>query len=79
MQVMSLNGLSAIGVVAEDSDREGELGSLVGVVTVTDCSKIVVPSEGKQALSVSLGDMCKNVQVDHDGRERGEERAPGMV
>lgn len=82
MQVMSINGLSAIGVVIadpkSDPERESELGALIGVVTVTDCSKIVVPSEGKQALAVSLGEMCKNVQKDHKGMERGEERVPGM-
>lgn len=76
MQVMSLNGLSALGVVT--GNPEGELSSLIGVVTVADCSKLVVPSEGKQVLGMGLGDMCKNVLVDHHGRERGEERVPGM-
>lgn len=79
MQVMSLNGLGAIGVVTGDSERDGELSSLVGVVTVADCSKVVVPSEGKQALGMGLGDMCKKVlSGHHGGRERGEERVPGM-
>ncbi|KAL1409685.1 hypothetical protein Q8F55_003681 [Vanrija albida] len=76
MQVMSLNGMSALGVIGNDSDRDPELSSLVGIVTVSDCSKLVVPSEGKHALGMSLGDMCKNVLADHHGRERGEERVP---
>jgi len=80
MQIMSLNGLSALGVVTGEPEREGEQSSLVGVVTVTDCSKLVVPSEGKQALGMGLGDMCKNVMAAQDsGRERGEERVPGKI
>ncbi|TXT06072.1 hypothetical protein VHUM_03545 [Vanrija humicola] len=76
MQVMSLNGMGALGVIGSDSDRDPELSSLVGIVTVSDCSKLVVPSEGKHALGMALGDMCKNVLADHHGLERGEERVP---
>lgn len=80
MQVMSLNGLNALGVVTGDPDRdEGELGSLIGVVTTTDCAKLVVPSEGKHALEMSLSDMCKNVLSDHEGGDRGEERVPSKL
>jgi glycine/D-amino acid oxidase-like deaminating enzyme len=78
MQVMSLNGLGALGVVTGETEWEGEPSSLVAVVTANDCSKLVVPSEGKQALGMGLGDMCKNVMAEqHGGRERGEERVPG--
>lgn len=78
MQVMSLNGLSALGVVTGTGEREGELCALTGVVTTADCARLVVPSEGKQALGMGLGDMCKNVLVGHpEGRDRGEERVPG--
>lgn len=78
MQVMSLNGLGALGVVTGETEWEGEPSALVGVVTVNDCSKLVVPSEGKQALGMGLGDMCKNVLAAQDGGvERGEERVPG--
>lgn len=77
MQVMSLSGLNALGVVTGDPDRDGELGNLIGVVTTTDCAKVVVPSEGKQALEMTLDELCKNVLAEHQGRDRGEERVPG--
>lgn len=78
MQVMSLNGLSALGVVTGNGERDGELCALSGVVTAADCARLVVPSEGKQALGMGLGDMCKNVLMGHpEGRDRGEERVPG--
>ncbi|BEJ18202.1 hypothetical protein CspHIS471_0704790 [Cutaneotrichosporon sp. HIS471] len=76
MQVMSLNGLGAIGVTNGEPDREGELDSLVGVVTATDCAKAVVPSEGKQALEMGLSDMCKGVLSKYPGGDLGEERVP---
>lgn len=80
MQVMSLSGLSALGVVTGDPDRDGELSSLIGVVTTTDCAKLVVPSEGKHALEMGLSEMCKNVLSDHEGGEdRGEDRVPGAA
>jgi CBS domain-containing protein len=77
MQVLSLNGLSALGVTTGDPDREGELSSLVGVVTTSDCARVVVPSEGKLALEMSLADMCKGVLSEYPGGDLGEERVPG--
>lgn len=79
MQVMSLDGLSALGVTTGDPDREGELSSLVGVVTTNDCAKVVVPSEGKLALEMGLADMCKGVLSEYPGGDLGEERVPGKL
>ncbi|KAK4686626.1 hypothetical protein P7C73_g3496, partial [Tremellales sp. Uapishka_1] len=124
MQVMSFNGLSALGVLSGSgssssrdrvrressgssnsssasgppailtsspsllpsagleltltpSPSDGGYGELVSVVTVKDCARIVVPSEGKQVLGMGLERMGKGMQVIEDGgRERGEERIP---
>jgi hypothetical protein len=62
-------------------DPEGELndpgqGELVHVVTVRDCARLVVPSEGKKALGMGLEEMGRMVQRDGDWYERGEERVP---
>lgn len=125
MQVMSINGLSALGVLSgagllrERSDRRQSSGSsgsssgglvfrsssstalsgsplvspvqemaspfdtmgmgdLVSVVTVKQCARLVVPSEGKQALGLGLEEMVKQVQyVEEAGLDRGEERVSG--
>lgn len=52
-------------------------GDLVSIVTVEDCTKLVVPSEGRKVLSMGLEQMVKEVQrIEDGGRERGEERMP---
>ncbi|WVQ70046.1 uncharacterized protein L199_008270 [Kwoniella botswanensis] len=90
MQVMCQYGLRVLGVLDEtrrtaltnDSSPllapadEGE-GGLVSVVRVKDCARIVIPSEGKQALTLSLADLIKLVESEEAaGKERGEERMP---
>jgi CBS domain-containing protein len=56
-----------------------ESGQLMSVVTAEECTRVVVPSEGKQVLGMGLGEMVRKVQyVEAAGRERGEERVPGM-
>ncbi|KAL7424002.1 hypothetical protein Q5752_001587 [Cryptotrichosporon argae] len=123
MQVMSLSGLNAVGVLSGPGGSRHRRGSsasrsstgssgsaglaagatardylsatgtagapvtevldlppqndLVGIVTVHDCARLVVPSEGRQVLGMGLERMCKAIQVvDEPGRERGEERIP---
>lgn len=56
-----------------------EAGQLMSVVTAEECTRVVVPSEGKQVLGMGLGEMVRKVQyVEAAGRERGEERVPGV-
>jgi hypothetical protein len=63
--------LDAGGSAAKDGD-------LVSVATVKDCARVVVPSEGKQALGMGLEQMVKVLQYGEEaGAERGEERVPG--
>jgi hypothetical protein len=54
------------------------MGTLASVVTVKECTRVVVPSEGKQILGMGLEEMVKKVQyVEAAGQDRGEERKPG--
>lgn len=51
---------------------------LVNVITAETCARLVVPSEGKQALGMGLEQATKAMQViEHAGQARGEERVPG--
>lgn len=51
---------------------------LVNIITVETCARLVVPSEGKQALGMGLDQATKVMQViEHAGQTRGEERVPG--
>lgn len=55
-------------------------GELIGVVTVQDCARLVVPSEGRQALGMGLEAFVKTKQsVEQAGTERGEERVRGEL
>ena len=52
---------------------------LVNIITVETCARLVVPSEGKQALGMGLEQATKVMQViEHAGQTRGEERVPGQ-
>ncbi|KAK6902967.1 hypothetical protein I203_108228 [Kwoniella mangroviensis CBS 8507] len=90
MQVMCQHGLRVLGVLDETRRTaltnesspllapadEGK-GGLISIVRVMDCARIVVPSEGKQALTLSLADLIKLVESEEAaGKERGEERMP---
>lgn len=56
------------------------MGELKSVVTVKQCTRVVVPSEGKQVLGMGLEDMVKMAQyVEEAGQDRGEERVPGEL
>lgn len=61
------------------SPFEGLTGpELVNVITAETCARLVVPSEGKQALGMGLEQATKTMQViEHAGQARGEERVPG--
>ncbi|WWD15935.1 hypothetical protein CI109_100359 [Kwoniella shandongensis] len=103
MQVMSVHGRRALGVLAGQSShsrrfrRSSSSGSdvpspqatspmlspvdapdeLVSIVRSRECAALVIPSEGKQVLAMSLEEMVKNLQVrEEGGRDRGEERMP---
>nr|XP_019042260.1 hypothetical protein I302_08861 [Kwoniella bestiolae CBS 10118]OCF21190.1 hypothetical protein I302_08861 [Kwoniella bestiolae CBS 10118] len=90
MQIMRRHGLRVLGILGEarrtaSGDDSSPLlipadeskGVLVSVVRAKDCAKIVVPSEGKRALTMSLTDLVKLVESEETaGRERGEERMP---
>ena len=131
MQVMSLNNLSALGVLGESvtrhrrssssssSSRHVRVGSsssfkppsrsgsqvfnispsilpvspglelpspfdsgggeLMSIITAEGCGRLVVPSQGREALGMGLGEATKSLQViEHAGQARGEERVPGM-
>jgi hypothetical protein len=137
MQVMSLNNLSALGVLGESSIRHrrssssssssrhvrvgssssykqpsrsgsqifsspligpityspgaelpspfdsggigGGGGELMNIITAEGCGRLVVPSQGREALGMGLGEATKSLQViECAGQERGEERVPGM-
>jgi len=131
MQVMSLNNLSALGVLGESATRHRrssssssssrhvrvgssssfkppsrsgsqvfnispsilpvspglELpspfdsggGELMSIITAEGCGRLVVPSQGREALGMGLGEATKSLQViEHAGQARGEERVPGM-
>lgn len=56
----------------------GQRAELAGVITVEDCARLVVPSEGKQALGMGLEQAIKSMHLaEHAGQERGEERVLG--
>jgi hypothetical protein len=56
----------------------GQRAELSGVITVEDCARLVVPSEGKQALGMGLEQAIKSMHLaEHAGQERGEERVLG--
>ncbi|KAK8869792.1 hypothetical protein IAR55_000360 [Kwoniella newhampshirensis] len=104
MQVMSVHGHRALGVLAERGPYSGRFrrtsssGSdtspqntspllapadasdeLVSIVRSRECAALVIPSEGKQVLAMALEDMVKSTQVrEESGRDRGEERMPGL-
>ena len=118
MQIMSLNGLTGLGVLSgaglsrsrsrtstnsqsptsdSSSSSKGraspmqamptmspvlmpvrEESDLLSVVTVQDCAKMVIPSQGREVLSMGLDELVRAVQVNETGgRERGEEKLPG--
>jgi len=53
-------------------------GELINVITAEGCGRLVVPSQGREALSMGLGEATKRLQViECAGQERGEERVPG--
>jgi CBS domain-containing protein len=53
-------------------------GELMNVITAEGCARLVVPSQGKEALGMGLGEAAKMLQqVEYAGQERGEERVPG--
>nr|XP_019013562.1 uncharacterized protein I206_01632 [Kwoniella pini CBS 10737]OCF52343.1 hypothetical protein I206_01632 [Kwoniella pini CBS 10737] len=93
MQAMNRYGLRVLGVLAEVKDQtlgsdtspvlspvDEEESSLVSVVRGRDCARMVVPSEGKQALTMSLAELIKLVEEDEiAGKERGEERMPSDI
>lgn len=92
MQVMSIQGLGALGVLrarnGSDSSGSSVTSSpdpfdlvlsqeLLSVVTCRDCASLVVPSEGKKVLGMTLEDLVKGLQVSElAGQARGEERFP---
>lgn len=96
MQVMSVQGLGALGVIIDRNSRSTSnssssssvtsspdpfetigLNDLLSVVTARDCTSVVVPSEGKQALGMGLELMVKGLQIQEPaGQARGEERFP---
>jgi len=54
-------------------------GELINVITAEMCGRLVVPSQGREALGMGLGEATKKLQViECAGQERGEERVPGM-
>lgn len=69
----------SIEMLASPFDQLG-MGGLMSVVTVKECTRVVVPSEGKQVLGMGLEEMVKTVQyVEAAGQDRGEERVPGEL
>jgi CBS domain-containing protein len=130
MQVMSLNNLSALGVLGESATRHRRTsssssssrhvrvgssssfkppsrsgsqvfnispsilpvspglelpspfdsggGELMSIITAEGCGRLVVPSQGREALGMGLGEATKSLQIiEHAGQARGEERVPG--
>jgi len=54
-------------------------GELINVITAEGCARLVVPSQGKEALGMGLAEAAKMLQqVEYAGQERGEERVPGL-
>nr|XP_018263821.1 uncharacterized protein I303_03694 [Kwoniella dejecticola CBS 10117]OBR85979.1 hypothetical protein I303_03694 [Kwoniella dejecticola CBS 10117] len=90
MQAMNRHGLRVLGVLAEAKQRSSgsdnspimspvdeDDNTLISVVRGKDCARLVVPSEGKQALALSLAELIKIVEGDEPaGMQRGEERMP---
>ncbi|EIW69478.1 hypothetical protein TREMEDRAFT_62339 [Tremella mesenterica DSM 1558] len=119
MQVMSLNGLAALGVLSGSGNGNtrrdsfssnpssggisrsssislstspmlvpaspehlspidsGCPGDLLSVISVEDCTRLVIPSEGKKVLGMGLEQLVKKIQVkENAGLERGEDKVP---
>jgi hypothetical protein len=54
-------------------------GELINIITAEGCGRLVVPSQGREALGMGLGEATKKLQViEYAGQERGEERVPGQ-
>lgn len=54
-------------------------GELINIITAEGCARLVVPSQGKEALGMGLAEAAKMLQqVEYAGQERGEERVPGL-
>jgi hypothetical protein len=50
----------------------------MSIITAEGCGRFVVPSQGREALGMGLGEATKSLQViEHAGQARGEERVPG--
>jgi hypothetical protein len=50
----------------------------MSIITAEGCGRLVVPSQGREALGMGLGEATKSLQViEHAGQARGEERVPG--
>ncbi|WWC61098.1 uncharacterized protein I303_103676 [Kwoniella dejecticola CBS 10117] len=93
MQAMNRHGLRVLGVLAEAKQRSSgsdnspimspvdeDDNTLISVVRGKDCARLVVPSEGKQALALSLAELIKIVEGDEPaGMQRGEERMPATA
>lgn len=51
----------------------------MSIITAEGCGRLVVPSQGREALGMGLGEATKSLQLlEHAGQARGEERVPGM-
>jgi hypothetical protein len=51
----------------------------MSIITAEGCGRLVVPSQGREALGMGLGEATKSLQViELAGQARGEERVPGM-
>ena len=52
-------------------------GELIAVVSARECTRLVIPSQGKQVLGMGLEEMVKGMQyAEEAGADRGEERVP---
>jgi hypothetical protein len=50
----------------------------MSIITAEGCGRLVVPSQGREALGMGLGEATKSLQViEHAGQARGEEKVPG--
>jgi hypothetical protein len=50
----------------------------MSIITAEGCGRLVVPSQGREALGMGLGEATKSLQIiEHAGQARGEERVPG--
>ncbi|WWC90005.1 uncharacterized protein L201_004935 [Kwoniella dendrophila CBS 6074] len=90
MHIMNRDGLRVLGVLGELNKRStpndsspllaptnDTEGGLISVVRAKDCASLVIPSEGKKALTMALSELVKLVEANEvGGKERGEERMP---